>query len=849
MTQRIKYLTVLAILGLSLLAPYRSIVNMGLAPYGLSFVDISGVRFGGSYLRIKNLSFAIRDSLLNVTLQELQLDFSFYPWELTALTVSHLEFWPSNKKNGSSEVDVVAVVVSVGNEEPLTLDSIFKKIDNIPIRSIDINRVTINSNSGKFFDQFGGNVSFAASLKNTANPNSQLITLEGMDHRVTINIIEANPESRVGKISFSVGKSKPVNLTLALNISDSGYILTTQIQEKTGTLFDIYSYYQPDSMLLPVKGSFDFSAKFTIENDLGKFLEKDHLVTINSLVVTASPVQNYPGLFSDFHIEFETEEDIELRFKIADPVFFSISSQSFLLNSEGDKSGKNLNMRLNELNCEWREKVHCHSLVDITATISSWNTKEIKLFNTSFSSSGKILIEDSAVSIDLNPTTGFQGNIELTDKFKLSGNSAFLPKGLEFRYDIEKESYNLSAQEIQIEFQPVNYDGFNFPGVLQLSNIVVSNAPVFSAFFSLDIPTLMSNSRDSWMPMESMEASFILNSNRAKVDGFIRSDAGEKLLGFTLNHNLLIAQGEGQVKLLFPEFSLKGQALSDLYSHWPFTWDIQSGRLLANVALNWKQQKHFNIVASSDIVIKELAGHFENNVFAGLNSAAQFNMSSLGHFEMETPACVDVDFIDLGIPITTIEGCGLYSFTTDEILIQNIKGSLLGGKVLANGFVYDLEADSANIDLKIEGLDIEQLVSLTSSESIEANGSIMGHLPITIVNGKIAMEEGNLYAQSPGGVIRYIPKERSTLEDLNPALQLVNEALQNYHFESMHTKAQYTSSGDLELTIKMKGENPDMNDGQKINLNLNVSDNIPVLLKSLQTGRVISDLLQERLPN
>jgi hypothetical protein len=45
----------------------------------------------------------------------------------------------------------------------------------------------------------------------------------------------------------------------------------------------------------------------------------------------------------------------------------------------------------------------------------------------------------------------------------------------------------------------------------------------------------------------------------------------------------------------------------------------------------------------------------------------------------------------------------------------------------------------------------------------------------------------------------------------------------------------------------MEGLSPELNQGQRINLNLNVSDDIPALLQSLQAGRSVTDALQRQM--
>ena len=60
----------------------------------------------------------------------------------------------------------------------------------------------------------------------------------------------------------------------------------------------------------------------------------------------------------------------------------------------------------------------------------------------------------------------------------------------------------------------------------------------------------------------------------------------------------------------------------------------------------------------------------------------------------------------------------------------------------------------------------------------------------------------------------------------------------------MNTEVFYFEDGELLLNVQLQGSNPDMNNGQPINLNVNIIDHIPSLLKSLQASRVITEELE-----
>ena len=134
------------------------------------------------------------------------------------------------------------------------------------------------------------------------------------------------------------------------------------------------------------------------------------------------------------------------------------------------------------------------------------------------------------------------------------------------------------------------------------------------------------------------------------------------------------------------------------------------------------------------------------------------------------------------------------------------------------------------------------MVNLVDYPGLHADGLISGYLPFILEGNKITIHQGLLGALNPGGSIRYRPANSTPAS--NPGMRLVNEALSNYQYQHMNTEASYDENGDLLLKVQLQGANPDMNSGQAINLNVNITDNIPTLLKSLQASRDITDELE-----
>jgi hypothetical protein len=87
----------------------------------------------------------------------------------------------------------------------------------------------------------------------------------------------------------------------------------------------------------------------------------------------------------------------------------------------------------------------------------------------------------------------------------------------------------------------------------------------------------------------------------------------------------------------------------------------------------------------------------------------------------------------------------------------------------------------------------------------------------------------------------------------NQAMNLVVQALQNFHYSVLNSTIDYDEQGKLTLGLRLEGRNPELRGGQPVVLNVNLEEDIPALLTSLQlSGRVneavtrrVREMLQE----
>src|SRR5690606_3660185 len=216
-------------------------------------------------------------------------------------------------------------------------------------------------------------------------------------------------------------------------------------------------------------------------------------------------------------------------------------------------------------------------------------------------------------------------------------------------------------------------------------------------------------------------------------------------------------------------------------------------------------------------------------------------------FPFSTPPLAwALERFNAGIDFTSLALDFQLTAAPPALVVNGFSAGLLGGTLHSDGFGYGFGSGRNVVELAFQDVRLERVLDLVDQQGVEAAGGVSGVLPIVVENGVASVEAGSFHSEEPGGLIRYMPARQQGAA-VNPGLSLVEQALSDYRFENIDGTLDYTPQGDIDISLRIQGYNPQMNDGQRINLNLTLSDNLPVLLRSLQAGRTIQDMLEEQL--
>ena len=184
---------------------------------------------------------------------------------------------------------------------------------------------------------------------------------------------------------------------------------------------------------------------------------------------------------------------------------------------------------------------------------------------------------------------------------------------------------------------------------------------------------------------------------------------------------------------------------------------------------------------------------------------------------------------------------------------RQLQADFLGGQLTLPSLRLVRGAALPNLNLVLADIDLAAATRLIDYDGLDVTGRVSGYLPLRIESGVVRIEDGLIGALRPGGTIRYTPAQEAS----DPRMRTVNEMLSDYRFDTLNSHVQLDQAGDLLLQAEITGTSSrvdaesvnagSINPGQPVNLNLNLSNNIPDLLRSLRAGRDISRILEQRL--
>ncbi|TWE09622.1 dicarboxylate transport [Pseudomonas sp. AG1028] len=308
-------------------------------------------------------------------------------------------------------------------------------------------------------------------------------------------------------------------------------------------------------------------------------------------------------------------------------------------------------------------------------------------------------------------------------------------------------------------------------------------------------------------------------------------------------HNLQLKATLGEL------FLRSGNPLAKTLVQWPELLDLDSGRLNADANLTLAAGSSAPSL-DLDLTSKGLGGIYDRSELSGLDARAQFKLAHQ-RFELYIPE-LKLQQANPGLPIGPLEARARYSAPLadtgrGQLEVNLARTALMGGEVTLTPGTWNLGAANPAFPIQIRGLELQQLFALYPAEGLAGSGTLDGDLPLRLGENGIEIEQGHVAARQPGGYLKFSSEKIKALGRSNPAMQLVTQSLEDFRFTTLNSAVDYDQHGILTLGMRLEGQNPAIENGRPIHFNINLEEDIPTLLASLQLTDRVNDIITRRV--
>ena len=320
--------------------------------------------------------------------------------------------------------------------------------------------------------------------------------------------------------------------------------------------------------------------------------------------------------------------------------------------------------------------------------------------------------------------------------------------------------------------------------------------------------------------------------------------------GLSLNSYIRLLDNSVQGSAILKDIFFKaGNPLQATFKDWPELVSFNSGKLASSFDFTQPFSGPLKINLKGNA--SGLNGIVNRSELKNL--ALDFSGTLSGQTLSLTLPNLSIEQLDPGVPVEAIQLSNAHYRTTLSNPLKgvadwsNVQANLLKGKVWLKAQQLDLgRAQKQQLLLQVEGLELQELFRVYPTEGLSGNGTIDGQLPLYIDHGTVYIEAGQLHARD-AGVLQFQSDKIQALGKTNPAMGLVADALDDFHFNLLSSDLNYDQSGKLLLNIRLEGQNPDVEKGRPIHLNVNLEEDIPALLASIQLSGQVSEIIQKRV--
>jgi hypothetical protein len=202
--------------------------------------------------------------------------------------------------------------------------------------------------------------------------------------------------------------------------------------------------------------------------------------------------------------------------------------------------------------------------------------------------------------------------------------------------------------------------------------------------------------------------------------------------------------------------------------------------------------------------------------------------------------------LDLGLEL--LDGLIEFQLRPDGLLDLRSAEWRWGGGAVRGAGVIDPMAESQQLVLEVDEVELAEVVALIDLEGLEGNGTLSGEIPIFREAETVEIRGGELRGAPEGGRIRYRSAAASeALASQGYGMEQLLGALEDFYYDSLLLTVDGDTRGEAEVAVRLGGFNPNYQGGRRVEFNLNVEAHLADLLREGLAAYRVPEIIEKRL--
>ena len=318
-------------------------------------------------------------------------------------------------------------------------------------------------------------------------------------------------------------------------------------------------------------------------------------------------------------------------------------------------------------------------------------------------------------------------------------------------------------------------------------------------------------------PAADIRTRLRLDGNALHGDGTLLMQ-GTEVLRFTGSHTL--AEKCGNATLTAQQALPTLGKLLQPRPAFLFPLDVQAGDADARFTLDWCARPNMRFDAKGALQLRDAALSWEKARIKGLQTTLQLDgLHPLrGRIQLAAPR----GELATGTPITDLKVD--LALSAGELTVHELHAGVLGGSLRSGPHSLPWPASEQLLPLKIQQIDLGQLLALLKVQGLSGSGQLDGVLPLAYHDGSMEITDGQLSSRG-SGTLKYAP-----VLSIPDNLGLL--ALRDFQFRQLGVHLWYASDGAYRTQATLEGKNPELYNGYPIRFKLNINGELPGLFRS-----------------